>query len=412
MPRRVALLLALTLTGTACSDHTLPTGSAPPLPASLTATSSARAAREALARSVAVALADPSTRAAVKRLLDASTAPEGKLQFQSLVQQQSSWLIGALARAGATTPQQLLSELDAARGLELYLPVAAQRLAWTGDARYLVGTIGNDGEIPVGFGPDGTQVALDPRMPPDIPVIALVPQETDFTRRSANMTACTDSCPDNPGVGSGGTWTPGSADPPKAPTVPGVYLVESHFTDSHEGWLKGAPEYEYHVYGIDDNGASVLLSCTGEHAGGPYAWDQNDPEWTGMALLLADSVYNQYQVKHPGAPVRIVAWEDDDEACVDHADATGVSALITAVDNAYNALTSGKSDPWYQRGLRGAPSIFSLYKAVRNVILTNDDFIGNAVDASITGDAPNGANWVLKTDGTLTSGWFTTMRMP
>ncbi|HEY3933013.1 MAG TPA: hypothetical protein VGL65_00175 [Gemmatimonadales bacterium] len=408
MSRRVALLLFVTIVGTACSDHTLPTASAPPTTASVTAGLSARTARERLARTLALALADPDTRAAVKQRLDASNAPEGKLQFQALVHNGSSWLIGSLVRAGATTPEQLLADLDAARGLELYLPVASQRQAWTGDARYLVGTIGNDGEIPVGFGPDGVQMALDPATPPDVPVLALVPQETDFTRgHPADMMACTDMCNENPPGGTGNSWTGDT----KTSVVPGVYLVESHFTESHEGWLKGKPEYEYHVYGIGDNGETELLSCTGEHAGGPYAWDQNDPEWSGLALLLSDSVYNQYQAKHPGAPVRIMAWEDDDEACVDHADVTGVSALITAIDNAYNSFTSGKSDPWYERGLRGATSTFSLYNAVRNIILTNDDFIGNAVDGSITGDAPNGANWVLKTNGTLTSGWFTTIRL-
>ena len=129
-------------------------------------------------------------------------------------------------------------------------------------------------------------------------------------------------------------------------------------------------------------------------------------------MLLSDDDYNAYQAKHPGAPIRIVAWEDDDEACVDHADGNLVSAFITAVDNAYKSITSGKSDPWYIHGLKAAPSIFTLAGAVRNIILTNDDLIGNAVEGSITGDAPGGSNWVLKADGTTTTGWFTTMRRP
>jgi hypothetical protein len=205
--------------------------------------------------------------------------------------------------------------------------------------------------------------------------------------------------------GSGGVYT--NTQPVSAP---GLYLAQSHFDDTHESWLKGAPEFEYHIYGVGDSGESVLLACTGENQSGRYQWDQNGLDWTGSAMLLSDADYNDYKVRHPGAPIRIVAWEDDDEACVDHADATGVSALLTAVDNAYKTFTSGKVDPLYVRGIKAAPSIFTLVAAIHSIILTNDDLIGNAVEGTISGDAPNGSNWVLKTNGTVTTGWFTTMR--
>ena len=128
-------------------------------------------------------------------------------------------------------------------------------------------------------------------------------------------------------------------------------------------------------------------------------------------MLLSDADNNAYQMKHPDAPVRIVAWEDDDEACVDHADQNGVAALIAAVDKAYQTVTSGDVDPTFLHGIKAAPSLFSVVKAIRNIILTNDDLIGNAVEQTVTGEAPGGANWELKSNGTITTGWFTTLRV-
>ncbi len=106
--------------------------------------------------------------------------------------------------------------------------------------------------------------------------------------------------------------------------------------------------------------------------------------------------------------MRIVAWEDDDQPCVDRADVPSVSQALAAVDAAYKAWTSGKVDPWYVRGIKAAPSTFNLLRTLHNIIVTNDDLIGNAVEATIAGGAPGGANWTVKTDGTRTVGWFTT----
>ena len=83
--------------------------------------------------------------------------------------------------------------------------------------------------------------------------------------------------------------------------------------------------------------------------------------------------------------------------------------LLTAVDAAYKSVTSGKVEPWLFRGIKAAPSVFALLTAIRNAITTADDFIGTAVESSVVGSAPGGANWVLKTEGTKTTGWFTTL---
>ena len=405
MSRHLSLLVLLALVGAACADPGAPTVAA----VAPTATRANRpgAARERLAQALAVALADSTMRAVIKRRLDASNAREGKLQFQALVHADQGVLLASLARAAATSAADLLADLDAARGLELYLPVARQRATWPGDAHYLVGTIGNDGEAPIGFDGTGARQPLDPRLPPATPVLALVPQETDFTRgHPENVMACVDLCGSGDAATGGGSLSTSGGN-----RAPGLYLVQSHFNLTYESWLKGEPEFEYHVYGLGNDGQSVQLACTAEPASGPYRWDQNSLDWTGAAMLLSDADFNAYRAAHPGAPIRIVAWEDDDETCVDHADSGGISALIAAVDAAYRSVTSGKVDPWYVHGIRAAPSIFNLLTAIHNVILTNDDFIGNAVEGTITGDAPTGSNWVLKSNGTMTTGWFATMRV-
>ena len=375
-----------------------PTGAAP----APTTAAVAVSPRERLALRLAVALNDPATRTALKRKLDASHAPEGKLQFQALARADQGLLLASLARGTATSVADLLGDLDAARPLEVYLPVESHRRAWQGDATLLVATIGQDGEAPVAYDLAGHRRVLSADTPPSIPVLALVPQETDFTGGRPLMAAsCYDLC--------GSTSTGATSN---LSSTAGLYLTTSHFEDSFESWLKGKPEYEYHVYGLVAGSEAEQLSCTGEHAGGYSYFDQNGADWSGNAMLLSEQDRQRYAAAHPGAPIRIVAYEDDDEACVPRIDGNRVTQLLSAVDAAYKSVTSGKVEPWYVKGVRAAPSLFNLYSAVRNIITTGDDLIGNAVETSVAGWVPGGANWVLKSDGTRTYGWFGTAYRP
>ncbi len=384
----------------ACADRDLPTAPLPDQPAA--ATDPTTTARERLAARLAVALADPVTRREVVDRLEASTAPEGKLQFQALVRADGSRLLARLAASGATSVAELVADLDAARGLELYLPVEAHRAAWQGDTHFLVGTIGHDGEAPVAFDATGTRSILHPDRPPTTPVIALVPQEFDFTGGRPHLKlSCWTYC------GGGDSWGGGGGGSTLTPQG-GLYLTKSHFEEEFESWIKGKPEFEYHVYGHDKNGDSFQISCVGEHAGGPYAWDQNTLDWTGAVPLMTEADRVAYEKLRPGGVVRIVAWEDDDEPCVVRADGGHIATLIRNLDTVFRTWTSGKVEPGIIRGIKAAPSAFDLAKSVRNFITTSDDFIGNAVETSIAGWGPGGANWLLKTEGTRTTGWFVT----
>ena len=400
MSRRLLCCTAFLFGLAACHGEDAPSPAAVTPPAE-TATI-AVSPRERLALRLAVALNDPATRGALKRRLDASHAPEGKLQFQALARADQGLLLASLARGASTSVAELLGDLDAARPLEVYLPVDAHRRAWQGDAALLVATIGQDGEAPIAYDLQGHRRVLSADAPPSTPVLALVPQETDFTGgRPLLAASCYDLC--------GTTSTSSTGD---LSSTAGLYLTMSHFEDSFESWLKGKPEYEYHVYGLVAGSDAEQLACTGEHAGGNAYFDQNGPDWSGNAMLLSEQDRQNYEAAHPGAPIRIVAYEDDDEPCVPRIDGNRVTQLLSAVDAAYKNVTSGKVAPWYVRGVRAAPSLFNLYSAVRNIITTGDDLIGNAVETSVAGWVPGGANWVLKSDGTRTYGWFGTAYRP
>lgn len=403
MPRYLLLPVVAVLAFAACADRDLPTAAPSRAPAPPTADGETAAAtpRERLAFRLARALDDPATRQQLFDRLQRSTAPEGKVQFQALARLDGSRLLAQLARAGATSAAELLADLDAARGLELYLPVEAHRAAWRGDAEFLVATAGGDGEAPVAFSSAGDRSVLSPDRPPTTPVIALVPQEFDFTRGRPHLAmSCWTVCEDDSGNGG----TAGTGGTPEG----GLYMTYAHFEESFESWIKGKPEYEFHVYGQGADGESVQLACAGEHAGGVYAWDQNDLDWHGATPLLTQADRDAYVRQRPDGVVRLVAWEDDDQPCVVRHDSGRLATLLRAIDTAYRTWTSGKTDPTIIRGIKAAPSAFDLAKSVRNFITTSDDFIGNAVEMSIAGSAPNGANWVLKTDGTRTTGWFAT----
>lgn len=76
----------------ACADRDLPT--TPPVTQPTETSTGVTNARERLAARLAVALADPTTRREVVERLAASTAPEGKLQFQALMRADGSRPVG------------------------------------------------------------------------------------------------------------------------------------------------------------------------------------------------------------------------------------------------------------------------------------------------------------------------------
>lgn len=398
MYRRIFAPLAAALLVVACSDNepipiTSPSGvSSAPL------VNSSRAARERLAERLAVALADPALRAEFARRFSASEAPEGKLQFQRLARADGNRLLARLATQSSRTLSELLADLDAARDLEVYLPVPEHREAWQGGADFLVATIERDGERPVAFDSEGRRTILSADTPPSTPVIALVPQEYDFDAPKPNFAMCYENCEANGGTGGGA----GNAVPA------GLYLVATDFDDNFESWLKGAPEFEFHVYG-EVNNKPEQLACTGEQAGRHYQWNSDNTSWRGSVALFTEADINHYLGRNPKGVIRIVAWEDDDKPCVPVSDGAFIAELAKMIDAMYKSYTGVKTDPGWLKGVRSALAAFGLAEAMRNFINGTDDLIGLGIEASIAGWAPGTANFILKGEGAVTNGSFETV---
>ncbi len=377
--------LAAVVVLTACSDRTPlnPAGDAV-----LTASEATREKPEKLARQLAKALGNPLFRAYVKAQLDASPFREHKLQFQS-------FLGASGGRALRYLEEGAEQEAKAAIPLEIYFPVPAHRAAWTGDDNLLVATGITDRDVPVAFDVRGGRHLLDPETPPETPVLALVPVETDFSVVPARQ-----MCLECDGGG-------GDVQPPPAPP-PGLYMTKAHFVQDFEGWLKGAPEFEVHILGQSGQSDSLMsYQCAGERQYGPYFFNQDDLDWSGNVLLFSKQQLDQYNAAHPGQNVRVFVVEDDDTPCVIKTDPQRFQRLIAAVDSAYRDLTAGNdSSSTVQRAYKYAKVAENVWEALANFFKSDDEMVGNAVQDVIVGQSYPGFNWFVKGENTVTNGWI------
>src|SRR2546430_6928259 len=142
MYRKAISLVALASLGAviACGDHPAVTALERPLAAPAAPRAPAVAAPEGLARTVALALADPAFRTYVKAQLDASPFREHKLPFQRFVAANGGRAAEAMARRAPATAAGVVRAANPAMPLEFYLPLPAHPAAWAGDERVLVAT--------------------------------------------------------------------------------------------------------------------------------------------------------------------------------------------------------------------------------------------------------------------------------
>jgi len=394
-PRIALMALALVLAG--CTDRTgpepplrAPSGPGPEVRVKPAAT--ARDARERLARHLARALARADVRRAVKAALDGSPFREHKLHFQRWLDADDRGMLRAIARASGVAEGALAADAHGLTPLEMYLPVAAHRAAWQGGENLLVATVGADHEAPVAYTLEGRRLVLDPERPPATPVLVVVPAETDFDH------------PPGPKLesflGDGGGAPAG---PPH-----GLYMRAAHFVSDFEGWPKGNPEYEIHILG--QAGATDSLqsySCAGERASGSYyQFNMDGSDWTGSVLLMSDQQIAAFKNSHPNQNFRVFAVEDDDTACEIKVDPNRFSTLVKAVESAYPQLTGGKDSTTSSlaRLWKKANALQKIIKAIASFLKTNDELIGNAVEASVTGQSYPGYNWVVKGESNKTNG--------
>jgi hypothetical protein len=376
----------------ACGERTV----TPPAATSTARVPESSRRPEALAKMVAKGLKNPAFRAYLKAQLDASPYREHKLQFETFLAANSARASREIAGENGTTKDAVAAQAKAAIALEVYFPVPAHRAAWQGDEQILVATALTDDDPPIAFDPEGRRLVLDPQTPPVTPVLAIVPVETDFSRPPAKVIECIDC-----GGGSGDVQPP-------PPPAPGLYMTKSHFVHDFEGWLKGSPEFEVHILGQKGTTDSLYdYQCAGEHAGGPYTFDQNDLDWSGNVLLFSKTQLDQYNVAHPNQNVRVFVVEDDDTACQIKTDVARTERLFKIVDSLYNNLTAGNdSSTAIVKAYKYAKAGKNLWQAITSLIKTNDDVVGTAVEDDIVGATYPGYNWFVKGDNNITNGWI------
>src|SRR5512144_2506974 len=371
---RTHLLLAcgLVLGAAACVDRPAPVATDDGTPGTRpgAAPGAAGPRPERLARLLAGALRSPGFRSYLKSQLDASPFPEHKIQLQRFLGAPDGRALRDVAEQNGTTEADVEQEARAAIPLEVYLPVPAQRAAWNGDEDVLVATAILDREAPVAFSPDGQRSVLSPDTPPETPVIAVVPVETDFDTPGDRATCL--EC------GSGGGGSTSSI---------GLFMTKAHFDGDYEGWLKGNPEYEIHVLGQSGSTDSLTdYQCAGEHAGGPYAFDQNGNDWTGSVLLFSQQQLDSYKAAHPDQALRILALEDDDTACKIITNKDDLNRIFKVVDSVYFKSTGGRDTTITSvKFYKAARIIRNIWTLIASFIKTNDDLIGTAIEDKVVG---------------------------
>ena len=388
--------LALAAVLTAC-ERTPPTAlpdesSSPPIPAA-GRYAVERNAMDRLARRLARALAHQTFRAYLKGELDGSLFPEHKLQLQRLLQRSDRRVLKELARLSGSTESEVTTDVNEAIPLEIYFPVPAHRAGWGGGPNLLVASAREDREAPVAYDVRGRRQVLRADKPPATPVLAVVPVETDFDHPA----------PPNPFI----CCADGPAPPPPSPP-PGMYMTYSHFVQDFEGWLKGSPEFEIHILGQAGTSDSLKdYQCTGEHAGGFYTFDQNDLTWSGNVLLFSQTQLGNYKSAHPNQNFRVVALEDDDTACAIKFDTDRFKKLVSTLGAVYPGLTGAKDTvSGIQKWVKRANALQKILAAAYSFITTQDDLIGNAVEAVVVGVSYPNANWIIKGNDNVTNGWI------
>lgn len=361
------------------------------------------------ARSLALALRDDAARLHLKNDLDGSHFREHKLLATRYLNAEAG---GALrARLAAAAPGgdiEVDATLNSIRSIELYMPVPEHKIRWTGNRDLIVAAQLRQGAPIAGFRLDGTAVALSADSAPTTPTLVLVSTETDFEHpmtdaqvqaadaqlrarvrspSAVDRAASTQAAPRVsamvvPCDGCGGG---GDVLPPSSPT--GMYMEFSRLVDLGEPWTRGDPEIEVHIHGPTDAANSQFgedLACAGEYGGAYRAFDQNSGFWSGSVLLYTQAQAEAFNSKfHEG--FNVLFWEDDDTACTIKTDKNMLRGALGATRDAFGtvAVALTPANAWYIV----AGSFFGALYNSADWLLTNDDYLGAAVENARAGQA-------------------------
>jgi len=418
------LFLALLTTLASCADPVSRTvgvdvtSNVKSQPASLAPTEE-RADLSKVARLVARALDNEPARQHLKGDMKKAPFREHKLELGPYLRSKDGKaLLDRMVALNGGTEADLFRTVSAIRRLEFYVPVASHREKWTGSADVLVVSQLEESAPIVAFDESGNEVALDRNVAPSQPTLSIVPVETRFDQpmpasssrnvrdaggaaigtleavkpRTSSLVACGDSCG---GDGGGGVTSP--------PVAPGIYLEFSRILDFKEPWFRGDPELEVHIQGPTDLGApryGADLSCSGEHAYDyQKIFDQNTAFWEGRVLLFSGPQVTAYISKFTDG-FHVMFWEDDNEPCILKLDNNALLDLLKSTATALStaAVKAGASIP-----LAAGTFLATLFANPGGWLLTNDDFLGVAVDQVSAGYNYPGNTHVIM-DGTTLNG--------
>ncbi len=417
------LFFALFASLAACADpvsHTVSPSSGKEIVADPAPPSAERVALTTIARLVAVAMDNEPARQHLKRDMRAAPFREHKLELSSyLKSKDGKALLDRMVALSSGGESELFGTLAAIRPLEFYMPVAKHRESWTGKGDVLVVSQLDESGPLVAFDERGSEIVVDRKTAPEQPVLSIVPVETRFDQpmpaaasrnagdlngaaigtlqvvnlQPSSLIACGETCG---GGGSGGST-------PSIP--PGLYLEFSRIIDAKEPWFRGEPEIEVHVQGPTTTLAPTYaddLSCSGEHAYDVRkVFNQDGAFWEGRVLLLSGDETNAY-ISRFNQGFHVFFWEDDNEPCTLKLDSNALVDLIKSTAAATSTVAL--------KVLPGAPTwlvvgafIGTLFSNAGAWLLTNDDFLGAAVEQGSAGYYYPGNTHVLM-DGTTLNG--------
>ena len=417
------LFLALLTALVACADPVSrtvgvdATSTVKSQPASM-APSEERADLSKVARLVARALDNEPARQHLKSDMRKAPFREHKLELGPYLRSKDGKpLLDRIVALNGGTEADLFRTLSAIRRLEFYMPVPAHREKWTGSADVLVVSQLEQSEPIVAFDESGNEVALDRNIAPAQPTLAIIPVETRFDQpmsaassrnvrdaagaaigtleavkpRTSSMVICDDACL---GGGEGGSSI-----------APGLYLEFSRILDFKEPWFRGDPELEVHIQGPTDLGApryGADLSCSGEHAYDyQKVFDQNNAFWEGRVMLFSAAQVATYASKFPDG-FHVMFWEDDNEPCILKLDSNSLVEVLKSTAAA-TATVALKVFPKASPQVLAAVFLATLFSNAGQWLLTNDDFLGVAVDKVSAGYYyPDNTHVIM--DGTTLNG--------
>jgi hypothetical protein len=429
-----ALVLALLACLSACADPVSstvsPTGTPDVRMAQASVSSpTERAALSKIARLVAMAMDNEPARQRLKGDMKAAPFREHKLELGTYLRSSAGKaLLNRMVASNGGTDRDLFGTLAAIRPLEFYMPIVKHRESWTGRADVLVVSQLDESEPIVTFDKRGREVAIDPNVAPAQPVFSIVPVETRFDRpmpaagsrnvrdqngdaigtleltRSVNGSVVL-VCPQSGCDGGGGDITPPPAGSPAPSTAAGLYLEFSRIVDAKEPIFRGAPEIEVHIQGASSTSAPTYaedLSCSGEHAiDSRKVFDQNDGFWTGKVLLFSAEEIESYNSKF-NQGFHVLFWEDDNVPCTLKLDSQPLVDLLKSTAQA-TATVAIKVFPRVSPWIVAGTFLGTLFSNAGAWLLTNDDFLGVAVDQAFSGyTAPGSTHTIM--DGTRNNG--------